>query len=88
MYFRPLDLTASNSSWASSIEPKTAGTARGDVLAVPEHLDAVPGMAGASVATKTASIAVVLDQLLERGIGLVASAGLRQRRRSGRGTGR
>ena len=51
----------------------------GDVLAVPEHLDAVPGMAGGVGRHEDRLDAVVLDQLFERGVRLLAAAGLRQR---------
>ena len=51
----------------------------GDVLAVLEHLDAVPGMAGRVGRHEDRLDRVVLDQLLERGVRLLAAAGLGQR---------
>ena len=51
---------------------------RGDVLAVLEHLDAVPGVAGSIGRHEHGLDAVVLDHFLERGIGLLAPGSLGQ----------
>ena len=56
MYLRPLDLTASYSSWACSTEPKTAGTAQATCLPRLSTSMQCRAWLGASVATKTASI--------------------------------
>ena len=79
MYLRPLDLTASYSLSASSSEPKTAGTALATCLPCLSTSMQCRAWLGASVATKTASRLIVLDQLLERGIRLRAAAGFGQR---------
>ena len=60
--------------------PENRRHCRGDVLAVLEDLDAVPRVAGGVGGHEHRLDAVVLDQLLERGIGLGAPAGLGQSR--------
>src|SRR3954469_13483692 len=87
MYVRPLDLTASCSSWACSTEPKTAGTALATCLPCLSTSMQCLTWLGASVATKTASIASSLTNSSSEGYVLsqrqaLASAAQRSGNRS------